>query len=71
MSVKTAGKPDEDEEEDVPMSTLDLLSKSVVIQQTNRATIPKDVREVLGVDVGDEVEFIISGDGSVRIEPCE
>jgi len=53
---------------DVPMTTLDIMSQSVSIQKTGRATIPSDVREVLGVEKGGSVRFVIQGNGLVRVE---
>ena len=33
-----------------------------------QVTLPKDVREQLGVSVHDKVEFLISDDGTVRVQ---
>jgi AbrB family looped-hinge helix DNA binding protein len=34
-----------------------------------QVTIPKDVREHLGVDTGDRLEFVVQEDGSVLVKP--
>ena len=32
-------------------------------------TIPKDIRERLGVETGDRVNFLVQDDGTVTVEP--
>jgi AbrB family looped-hinge helix DNA binding protein len=44
------------------MSTATLTTKGQV-------TIPKDVREHLGVDTGDRLSFVVQDDGSVLMTP--
>lgn len=34
-----------------------------------QVTIPKDVREVLGIGVGDRVSFLVRDDGVVELRP--
>lgn len=34
---------------------------------TGQVTIPKDVRDALGIREGDRLEFVVQQDGSVRI----
>ena len=33
-----------------------------------QVTIPKPVREALGIDAGDEIDFVLAANGSVRLE---
>lgn len=40
------------------------------VTSKGQATIPKVVREHLRLKPGDEVEFVIHPDGSVRLEPA-
>ena len=40
------------------------------ISSKGQATIPKDVREHLKLKPGDQIEFVIQADGSVRLEPA-
>lgn len=44
-------------------------SEDATVTSGGRVTIPKRIREKLGIDVGTEVEFILEGDGSVRVRP--
>jgi antitoxin PrlF len=45
------------------------MSRSSVSSK-GQATIPKDVREHLKLKPGDQIEFVIQADGSVRLEPA-
>jgi AbrB family looped-hinge helix DNA binding protein len=44
------------------MSTATLTTKGQV-------TIPKEVREHLGIDTGDRLSFVVQEDGSVMVKP--
>ena len=40
------------------------------ISGKGQATIPKQVREHLKLKPGDQIEFVIQADGSVKVEPA-
>ena len=40
---------------------------SATISNSGRLTLPKCVRECLGVRTGDLVEFVVSSDGEIRV----
>jgi antitoxin PrlF len=43
---------------------------SSTITARGQTTIPKAIREHLGVDVGDRVDFVIQPDGTIVVEPA-
>jgi AbrB family looped-hinge helix DNA binding protein len=43
---------------------------SSTITAKGQTTIPKAIREHLGVDVGDRVDFVIQPDGTIIVEPA-
>jgi AbrB family looped-hinge helix DNA binding protein len=43
---------------------------SSTITAKGQTTIPKSVREQLGVEAGDRVDFVIQADGTVTVEPA-
>lgn len=43
---------------------------SSTITTKGQTTIPKAIREHLGVDVGDRVDFVIQPDGTIVVEPA-
>lgn len=43
---------------------------SSTITAKGQTTIPKAIREYLGVDVGDRVDFVIQPDGTIVVEPA-
>jgi antitoxin PrlF len=44
------------------------MGKSTLTSK-GQTTIPKDIREHLGISVGDEIDFIIQDDGQVVVKP--
>ena len=40
------------------------------ITAKGQTTVPKDIREHLGIGAGDEIEFVILENGTVMIEPA-
>ena len=43
---------------------------SSVITSKGQTTIPKAIRERLGVEPGDRVDFVVQRDGTVTVEPA-
>jgi len=43
---------------------------SSTITAKGQTTIPKAIRERLGVDVGDRVDFVVRADGTIVLEPA-
>lgn len=43
---------------------------SSTITTKGQTTIPKAIREHMGVDVGDRVDFVIQPDGTIVVEPA-
>ncbi len=41
------------------------------VSQDGQTTIPEDVRELLSLHPGDQVEFVISEDGKVYLQPAK
>jgi len=44
-------------------------SEDATVTSKGQVTIPKRIREKLGIDAGTEIEFILEDDGSVRVRP--
>lgn len=44
-------------------------SEDATVTSKGQVTIPKRIREKLGIDEGTEVEFILEEDGSARVRP--
>ena len=44
------------------------VSEDATITTKGQVTIPKRVRDELGLDAGTEVEFIVEEDGSIRVQ---
>jgi len=44
------------------------VSEDATITSKGQVTIPKRIRDELGLDAGTEVEFIIEEDGSIRVQ---
>lgn len=44
-----------------------LLAKSTITAK-GQTTVPKDIREHLGLKPGDQIEFVIQPDGAVRVD---
>lgn len=42
---------------------------SATLTSKGQLTIPKEVREHLGVDTGDRVNFLVQDDGTVLVQP--
>lgn len=47
------------------------LSEDATITSKGQVTIPKRIRDELGLSPGTEVEFIIEKDGTIRVQPKE
>jgi len=45
--------------------------KEAKISQKGQITVPKEVREILGVDSGDKVAFYIESDNSIKLSSTE
>lgn len=45
------------------------VSVDATVTSKGQVTIPKQIREKLGIDEGTEVEFILEDDGSVKVRP--
>jgi len=43
---------------------------SSLITAKGQTTIPKAIRERLGVEPGDRIDFVVQADGTVRVEPA-
>jgi AbrB family looped-hinge helix DNA binding protein len=44
------------------------MTVTATLTSKGQVTIPKEIREALGVDAGDRVDFTLEADGSVRME---
>lgn len=44
------------------------MTVTATLTSKGQITIPKEIREALGVDAGDRVDFTLEADGSVRME---
>ena len=47
------------------------VSDDATLTSKGQVTIPKRIREELGLEAGAEVEFILDDDGSLRVRPKE
>lgn len=45
------------------------VSDDATITSKGQVTIPKRIRDELGRTAGTEIEFIIEGDGTIRVQP--
>ena len=45
------------------------LSDDATLTSKGQVTIPKRIREQLGLEAGTEIEFILDEDGSLRVRP--
>ena len=43
---------------------------SALITAKGQTTIPKTIRERLGVEPGDRIDFVVQADGTVTVEPA-
>jgi AbrB family looped-hinge helix DNA binding protein len=41
------------------------------VTSKGQVTIPKDVRDALGIKQGDRLEFVVQEDGSLRVRPLK
>jgi len=47
------------------------VSDDATLTSKGQVTIPKRIREQLGLEAGTEIEFILDDDGSLRVRPKE
>lgn len=47
------------------------VSKDATITSKGQVTIPKRIRDELGLQAGTEIEFTIEEDGTIRVRPKE
>lgn len=47
------------------------VSDDATLTSKGQVTIPKRIRDELGLEAGTEVEFILDDDGSLRVRPKE
>jgi len=47
------------------------VSEDATITSKGQVTIPKRIRDRLGLDAGTEVEFVLEDDGTIRVRPKE
>lgn len=47
------------------------ISVDATITSKGQVTIPKEIRERLGLEAGQEVEFVLADDGTVEVRPKE
>jgi len=47
------------------------VSDDATVTSKGQVTIPKRIREKLGLEAGSELEFVLESDGSVRVRPKE
>jgi AbrB family looped-hinge helix DNA binding protein len=47
------------------------LSDNATITSKGQVTIPKRIRDELGLTAGMEIEFIVEEDGTIRVQPKE
>ncbi|GAB4210402.1 MAG: hypothetical protein Fur006_70840 [Coleofasciculaceae cyanobacterium] len=44
---------------------------SAIITTEGQTTIPKEIRELLGLQSGDRIDFIVEADGRVYLQPVK
>ena len=44
---------------------------SALITAKGQTTIPKAIRERLGLEPGERVDFVVQADGTVKVEPAQ
>jgi AbrB family looped-hinge helix DNA binding protein len=44
---------------------------STTVTSKGQVTIPKNLRDYLGLQAGDQVDFVFADDGSVRLQPTQ
>ncbi|WP_435185024.1 AbrB/MazE/SpoVT family DNA-binding domain-containing protein [Halobellus sp. EA9] len=47
------------------------VSEDATVTSKGQVTIPKRIRDALGIDSGTEVEFVLEDDGTLRLRPKE
>ena len=47
------------------------MTLAATLSETGQVTIPQEVREHLGIEPFDRVEFVIEANGAVRVEKAE
>ncbi|MFB6202653.1 MAG: AbrB/MazE/SpoVT family DNA-binding domain-containing protein [Halorhabdus sp.] len=47
------------------------ITEDATITSKGQVTIPKPIRDRLGLDAGTEVEFVLDEDGTVQVRPKE
>jgi len=45
------------------------ISEDATVMSKGQVTIPKRIRDKLGIDAGTEVEFVLEDDGTIRVRP--
>lgn len=45
------------------------VSEDATVSSKGQVTIPKRIRDKLGIDAGTEVEFVLEDDGTIRVRP--
>ena len=48
-----------------------LITEDATITSKGQVTIPKRIRDRLGLDAGTEIEFILDDDGTMQVRPKE
>lgn len=47
------------------------VSEDATVTSKGQVTIPKQIRDALGLRVGTELEFVLEDDGTIRVRPKE
>lgn len=45
------------------------VSEDATVSSKGQVTIPKRIRDKLGIDAGTEVQFVLEDDGTIRVRP--